>query len=160
MIPDRIEKERSMQMTLVRWKPSNACDRYGLDKFFEGFFPAAGRADSGEVETTWSPRTDIAEKKDGFWLEIDLPGLEKDDIQITVQENRLEITGERNRKEETEEDGYRRYERSHGSFRRVFRLPRGTDSAKIESTYNNGVLQVRIPKSEEALPRQIEVKVR
>ena len=146
-------------MTLVRWKPSAGFDPLNLDKFFEGFFPVAGRVEHGSGMRGWSPRTDIVEEKDAFRLDLDLPGLDKDAIRITVQENRLEISGERAREEEKEEGGYRRCERSYGSFSRAFTLPRGTDAEKIESTYKDGVLSVRIPKSEEILPRQIEVKV-
>jgi HSP20 family protein len=106
------------------------------------------------------PRTDVIEEKDAFRIEVDLPGVRKDSIRITVQDSWLEIVGERKSEKAESTGGYQRLERAQGSFQRAFRLPKGTDAGKIESTFENGVLTVRVPKAEEAIPRQIEVKVR
>lgn len=146
-------------MTLIRWEPRMS-DGLWMDRFFDNFLAPRRRAEDDGGEALWWPRTDIVEEKDAYRIDVDLPGLRKDGIKITVQDNHLEIAGERNFERKEEQDGYRRLERSYGSFRRSFRLPKATEAGAIESTYENGVLSVRIPKAKEALPRQIEVKVR
>lgn len=126
-----------------------------MDDFFGG-----SRAVEPGVDTAWAPRTDVREKENEYDISIDLPGVEKDDIKITVHDGILEIAGERNLEKQEGDDGYNRLERFHGSFRRGFRLPKEVHLDRIESTYEKGVLLIRIPKAEEALPRQIEVKVK
>ncbi|MFH1680486.1 MAG: Hsp20/alpha crystallin family protein [Candidatus Eisenbacteria bacterium] len=144
-------------MTLVRWNPV-ARDALWMDRIFDGLLHTGRAADQG-WGGSWAPRADVAEEKDSYRIEMDLPGMRKEDVRITVQENSLEIKGERNVGKDEDSEGYRRTERVFGSFERVFRLPKGTDASKIESTYENGVLTIRVPKAEEALPRRIEVKI-
>jgi HSP20 family protein len=146
-------------MTLMRWEPM-VSDGLWIDRVFDNLLPARWRGEVGGLETVWWPRMDIVEEKDSYRMDLDLPGLRKDDIKLAVQNDHLEITGDRKYERREDENGYERLERSYGSFRRSFRLPEGVDSAKIESTYENGVLTVRIPKPKEAVPRQIEIKVR
>jgi HSP20 family protein len=145
-------------MNLVRWEPSR--DNLWMDRVFEGLLPSRFWWAGAEQESSWMPRTDVIEEKDAFRIEVDLPGVRKDSIRISVQDNRLEVVGERKSETAGSAEGYQRLERAQGSFRRAFRLPKGTDAGKIESIFENGVLTVRVPKAEEAIPRQIEVKVR
>jgi len=145
-------------MRLVKWEPR--ADLW-LDKVMSNFFsdlPAEGSSE-GEI-TSWVPRSDVEEQEDRYRIQIDLPGMKKDQIRVTVEKGILEIAGERSSEKEEKSKGYRRRERTFGSFRRSFRLPDAVDAEKIASTYENGVLTVEVPKSEKALPRQIEVKVR
>jgi HSP20 family protein len=128
----------------------------GIDNWFDSFF----WGDRSPADAVWRPRTDVVEESNAYVVTIDLPGLKKDDVSITVEENVLKIAGERKTEHEENSEGYRRLERSFGSFERTFRLPREIEVDKIESTYENGVLRVRVPKSEKALPRRIEVKVK
>ncbi len=145
-------------MTLVRWNPL-ARNGLWMDRIFDSFFQTP-RSTEPDAPDFWMPRADVLEEKDAYRIEMDLPGVKKDDIRITVQENSLEIKGERNLSRDQEAEGRRRSERFYGAFERVFYLPKGTDASKIESAYENGVLAIRVPKAEEAIPRQIEVKVR
>ncbi len=106
---------------------------------------------------TWLPAVDIYEHDDAFVATADLPGLKKDDIDISIEDNVLTVSGER--KFEKSDDGgtFRRVERSYGTFRRSFALPRGVDSAKVEAKFEDGVLTLTMPKSELAKSRKISV---
>lgn len=146
-------------MTLMRWEPLMN-DGLWMDRLFDNLLPARRRPDEEEPAAIWWPRTDIVEEKGGYLIEVDLPGLRKEDIKVSIQDNHLEVTGQRNLERKEEQEGYKRLERAYGLFRRSFHLPKGTDPSKIESAYENGVLAVRVPKSEAATARQIEVKVR
>jgi HSP20 family protein len=146
-------------MKLMRWEPMEA-DGLWMDRIFDNLLPLRWGTQGGAAEGAWWPRTDIVEEKDAYRIDLDLPGLRKDNIKLTVQDDHLEISGERNFVRREDQQGYERLERSYGSFRRSFRLPEGIEAGGIESTYENGVLTVRIPKPKEAVPRQIEIKVR
>ena len=112
------------------------------------------------VETAWSPRVDVVENENAFELHAELPGIDKKDINVSVENGVLTINGERKAEKEEEKDGnYRYYERTYGSFRRSFRLPEHVDAGKIKANHKNGVLELSIPKTEAAKPKPIEVKV-
>lgn len=108
----------------------------------------------------WSPAIDIHETEDAYILEADLPGMRKEDIDLKVVEDRVTLSGARQRSAEHNEKGYRRYERTEGRFERSFRLRGGIDGSKVDAHFEHGVLTVKLPKPEEAKPRQIEVKVK
>jgi len=124
-----------------------------LDRIFYG--TAKPRSEGG----TWTPPVDIYETSDAYVLHADLPGLNKEDIEVQLVENQISIRGSRKREERAEEKGFRRYERAEGRFERNFRIKEGVDPAKVEAKFENGVLTVTLPKPEEAKPRQIEVKI-
>jgi HSP20 family protein len=108
----------------------------------------------------WSPRVDIVEEKDAYKLHADLPGMNKEDIKISVEGGVLSITGERKSETRDRKEGnYEYFERTCGSFCRSFNLPDHVDSSRIKAGYHNGVLELELPKTEQAKPRQIEVKV-
>ncbi len=110
------------------------------------------------AECNWSPRTDIVETGSEHQLIIELPGLEKSDISIKVEDRMLMISGEVKRGEESDDLRFRRRERFSGSFSRKFRLPAAIDAEKIGAEFKNGLLTVILPKSEAAVGREIEVK--
>jgi len=122
----------------------------GLSRLFEGF-PAEI---TGKV---YSPAVDLREEADRYILEADLPGLKKEDIGLSVENNVLTLKGTRSGEEWKQEGGYRSIERSYGSFQRSFQLPVGVDETKAEAAYSDGVLRVTLPKAESAKPRKIEV---
>ena len=121
------------------------------------FNPASTSAPTATA--MWMPAVDIHETEDAYTLVADLPGMKKEDLTVSIVEDRVTIKGSRKREETHEEKGYRRYERAEGSFERSFRINGGVDAAKVEATFENGVLTVRLPKPEETKPRQVEVKV-
>lgn len=118
-----------------------------------------GSTSEQQPGTTWLPPVDIHESDDAYTLVADLPGMKKEDITVSIVEDRITLKGSRKREERHEEKGYRRYERAEGTFERSFRINGGVDGAKVEATFENGVLTVKLPKPEETKPRQIEVKV-
>ena len=146
-------------MTLVKFRPTrtSCATPARLENIFDSFFndawPGFGQEFGG-----WEPRVDIEETDEAIVLHADLPGLSKDDIGITVEDNTLTIRGERKRDARGESSGYHRVERSYGVFRRSFRLPANVLSEQVEAAYRDGVLQVTVPKAEEVKPRQIQIK--
>ena len=132
-----------------------------MSDWMNGFFNSLRTIpESGSDRAVWSPQTDLLEDDAGYLLQIDLPGIDKEKIEIVVTDGLMEVTGERMRSEVKEGTGYRRIERRVGTFHRSFRLPKGIDSTEIESSYENGVLNIRVPRSPESLPKKIEVKVK
>ena len=122
-----------------------------IDRVFDAFF---GQTDQGR---RWIPPMDLVEAEDHFVLKADLPGLSEGDVSIEVQDGTLTISGERKAEHEQREKGWYRIERSFGSFNRSLTLPDGVDPERIEASFNNGVLEVRIPKPEERKPRRISI---
>ncbi len=106
----------------------------------------------------WHPSTDIAENKDAFMVYVELPGMKKEDVKITLQQNILTIQGEKKSGPEPKEDKYHRVERNFGKFTRSFRLTSRVIGETVEANYKDGVLSIRIPKAEEAKPKEIEIK--
>jgi HSP20 family protein len=124
--------------------------------------PPIARRENGKETLTvadWIPTVDIEEGDQDYHITAELPGLRKEDVKITLQEGVLTLQGER--KQEREEKGKRfhRVERSYGGFVRSFALPDVVDEAKVLAEFKDGVLHIRLPKSEKAKPKAIEVKV-
>ncbi|MBF0428561.1 MAG: Hsp20/alpha crystallin family protein [Magnetococcales bacterium] len=113
---------------------------------------------SGQM-TQWPMRVDIREDASHILIKADLPGIEQKDIQVNVDNGRLTISGERKFEDEAHKDNYHRVERAYGRFSRTFQLPNTTDAGNIKASYKNGVLEVTLPKREEAKPRAIQVQV-
>ncbi|PSQ96803.1 MAG: heat-shock protein [Bacteroidetes bacterium SW_9_63_38] len=127
-----------------------------VDSLFDQFFDRSG-GDEG-TSAVWSPRTDLVEKDDAFHLRLDVPGMSKDDISINLQNGALTVSGERSSETTEEGDEYVRVERAFGTFHRTFRLPDAVDPDSIEAAYDNGVLSINVPKTEENTRRQIEIQ--
>ncbi|MBI4548049.1 MAG: Hsp20/alpha crystallin family protein [Ignavibacteriae bacterium] len=128
-----------------------------IDRMFDRF--RGGMIDDGSA-STWLPTVDIAEQENDYVVKVDLPGVNKSDVKITVQNDVLTIRGEKKQEKEKKGENYHRVERSYGSFQRSFTLPSSVMSDKIEASYDNGVLTITLPKVEEAKPKEIEVKVK
>jgi HSP20 family protein len=127
-----------------------------MNCLFDSSFRRMGH---GHLEVAFVPSVDVVEEKDAFLVKTDLPGLSKDDVSVTLQDNHLTIRGERKHEAESKEAGYHRRERAYGLFTRTIELPSTVDAKKIDAHFKDGVLLVRLPKTEEAKPKQIEVKV-
>jgi len=106
------------------------------------------------------PRVDIEERADKFVMAVELPGVSKEDVKITLESNILTIKGEKRQQQVQKGRNYHRLERSYGSFQRSFTLPTTIRNDRIDASFQDGVLSIALPKSEEAKPRTIEVKVR
>lgn len=131
----------------------------GWDSILDDFF---GTAAAGPVKprAEWRPSADILERGDHYEVAVDLPGVDKANVRITVENDQLTISGERNEERKVEDGQMRRFERFSGSFRRSFGLPEGVDPESVDAQYKDGVLTVTIPKPAEATPKRIEVQVK
>ena len=146
-------------MTIVRWRPFR--DLYNLQddfsRMFEGFFDRGTRqVEDGGV---WMPATDIQETKDDVVVSVELPGMKKDEIKVTVQDNVLTIRGEKKQEKEEKDTNYHRIEWNYGSFIRSLSLPAAVKAEKISATYEAGVLRVLLPKAEDVKPKEIPIAV-
>jgi HSP20 family protein len=135
-------------------------DLFRFDKMLDTFFRGGIQDDGTLFPSVWTPAVDIAEHENDYVVKVELPGVSKDDVKITMQENILTIHGEKRQEKETKDSNFHRVERSYGSFQRSFTLPTTVKSEKIEASYNDGILAVTLPKAEESKPKQIEVKVK
>ena len=145
-------------MALVRWSPvrNTFSPQSELNRLMDDFF---GRRLDVEGPTVWQPVVDIEESPEGYLVRAELPGMRLEDIKITVADQALSIRGEKRREEEKKGTSYHRVERVYGTFERSFSLGHAVAADKIEATYRDGVLEVSIPKAEEAKAREIQVKV-
>lgn len=109
-------------------------------------------------EREFAPLTDVAETDECYMVSIDLPGLKKEDIKIEVTDNILNVSGERTNTSTVNDGQVHRVERSYGSFKRSFTLPKAVNAEAIEAHYENGVLDVKLPKSKLAQSRKIEIQ--
>lgn len=146
-------------MNIIRYEPFGL---RGLDSPFNRLFrDLLGETEGDQsniVTSRWMPLADIQDAGDHFLLEVDVPGVKAEDINVTMEDGVLNIEGERRHEERTEEKGYSRIERSFGSFHRRFSLPETANADAIDAKVDNGVLRITIGKTEKAQPRRIEVK--
>jgi HSP20 family protein len=143
-------------MALVRYDTGRELDtlQTEMNRVFDAFF---GRPSNGGQARRWVPAMDLVEEDDSLVLRADLPGLSEDDVNVEVKDGVLTISGERKAEERKEEKGYYRVERSFGSFSRSLTLPEGIDPDKVSAEFDNGVLEVRIPKPEERKPHRVAI---
>ena len=138
-------------MTLVRWDPfrdlMNLHDR--TRRFVDG---------EDEVAGSWAPPVDIFERGDDLVVRAEVPGVDRKELDITVEENTLVLRGGRKREKEFKHQDAYRLERSFGTFVRSFRLPGTVDASRISAHYENGILEITLPKAEHAKPRKVQIK--
>lgn len=111
------------------------------------------------AQRRWVPAMDVVEGEDSYALTLDLPGMKAEDVEIDVTDGVLTISGERRFENTAKEGGFVRFERSHGAFARSLPLPDGTDAEAIAASFDDGVLEITIPKPAQALPKRIEIGV-
>lgn len=154
-------------MNLLRWQRPELSNwpsfgrlstlRDEIDRLFEG--PLTGFARTSQLLSGWTPALDLHEDKDNFVVKVELPGMKKEDIDVTLHEGALSISGERKSDEKFEDAEVYRSERFYGRFQRTISLPAAVAADKIKAQYKDGVLTVTLPKTEEAKPKQINVQV-
>ena len=149
-------------MTLIRCTPSREIVgiQGEMNRMFDNFFGAPRRVEKDDRVLYWTPRVDIEEADDQFVVTAELPGLNKDDVKIEVNDHVLTFTGEKKTENEKMDRNIHLYERAYGNFCRTFTLPDNVDVDKIEAEFKDGILHIDIPKTEEAKPRQVEVQVK
>ena len=150
-------------MTLIKWHPvtSLSSEFANMQREIDRMFGSlqGGVLDNGD-NAAWLPAVDIVENDGAYVVRAELPGVNKDDVKITVENDILTIKGEKKNEKESKENQFTRIERSYGSFQRSFTLPSSVESGKIEASFENGILTVTVPKAEEVKPKQIEVKLK
>lgn len=127
-----------------------------LDDAFAGW-----PQEQGTITSAWLPPCDVVEDGDSVRIMMELPGVEPDDVRLSLENNILTIRGEKRQQQESTEGGrVHRYERSYGSFERSFSLPNTVDAEKVDADYDNGVLTIRLQKAERMRPREIPLNTR
>ncbi|WP_158551453.1 Hsp20/alpha crystallin family protein [Rhodohalobacter sp. SW132] len=148
-----------MKLTKKRNGP-NTIDtlRREMDHFFDDLVPFSWSREQNEKALgTWAPSADITENEKRYEIMMDIPGMDKNDIKVNIQDDRVTITGERKTEEKEENDDFIRQERYYGSFFRSFKLPEKVKDDDIKATFKDGVLKVVIPKAEVIKPKSIKV---
>ena len=145
-------------MDLARWEQD-------MDRMMDDFFGRRMRPwwperwlRSAELDLK-APAVDLFEEKDDLVVKAELPGIDKDNIEVNLADQTLTIKGEKKKQEEVKEENYFRSERSYGSFLRSLVLPKEVRGDKVKATFKDGILEVRLPKSDEAKAKEVKVKV-
>ena len=140
--------------TLVRWDPLReaAAMHTELSRLMNGLFDSSGRQPQA-----WVPTLDVWETDDAVHYAFDLPGIPKDRITLEVEDGALTVSANREREQKVEGEGFQRFERRYGSFSRTVGLPQGVSEDEIKASYEDGVLEVRVPKPEQPKPKRIEI---
>jgi HSP20 family protein len=148
--------------TLTHWDPSRELD--DLQHRFSTMFgraPMKKEGDKREALTVaeWAPVVDIVEDGQNYVIKAELPGVNKEDIKVGVQDDVLTVSGHRHYEKEEKGKKFHRIERSYGSFARSFTLPEDSDGEKVSAEFKDGMLKVQLPKTERVKPKQVEVTV-
>ena len=145
-------------MTLVRWSPLGqvAALQSDMARLMNQVFGTTTPAGTNG-SPAWLPAVDVTETENDLVLTFDLPGLNENDISVELDDNVLTVSGRRERKHEESKDRYYRFERRFGEFSRSVSLPAGVSEGDIQAGYENGVLEIRVPKPDEQKPKRIQI---
>ncbi len=145
-------------MDLIRWEPRRNLLRSLFDDFFDVVeTPGRGRRSWFEG-AMWEPAIDLVDKKDNLIAKVELPGVDKKDVKISLTENNLTIQGEIKKEEETKKENYYYRERAYGNYARTISLPAEIDKEKISARFKNGILEITMPKKPEVKPKEITIE--
>ncbi len=148
-------------MALIRWDPfremSSLQER--MNRLISDYRFRAPFGEEELAQGSWIPPVDIHETKEAIVLNIELPGVTKEDIQLEVKDSTLTIRGEKKVEKDVKEENFHRMERTYGAFMRAFTLPSMVRQESVKARFKDGVLEVTLPKAEEAKPKQIKVDV-
>ncbi|HEV2456029.1 MAG TPA: Hsp20/alpha crystallin family protein [Verrucomicrobiae bacterium] len=150
--------------TLMRWNPFREMDEIQrrMSSLLEGDLLRRSNLTAGEENITvpeWAPLVDVIEDDKEYLIKVELPEVQKEDVKVTVENGTLTISGERKAEKEEKNRKFHRVERYYGRFERTFGIPDDADANGVKAEFKDGVLRVRLAKSEKALPKQIDVKV-
>jgi len=149
-------------MAIVRWLDpfrdlTSIQER--MNQIFEDALSRSRGRDEGLRTGMWTPAVDIYERNDAVVVKAELPGVEKEQISVEVKDGILTLRGERKFERDVKEESYHRIERSYGTFLRSFSLPVSVDQDKVKAAFRDGVLEVELPKKEQAKPKQVRVDI-
>ena len=160
--------EQSASKAVTPWRPFMGLTRWDreMDRMMDDFLGRRMRSwwpswslRGAEAEEMIGPAVDVFEEKDDIVVKAELPGMNKEDVEVNLSDHSLTIKGQKKKEEEVEEENYYSCERSYGSFLRTLELPADVHSDKVKASFKNGVLEIRLPKTEEAKRKEIQVKV-
>ncbi|GAB4337370.1 MAG: Hsp20/alpha crystallin family protein [Candidatus Abyssubacteria bacterium] len=154
-------------MALIRWRPRTEIDPFRdmlsiqdeINRLFDFTLGRRPLERAGLLEGAWVPAIDMYEDENKFVVKAELPGMTDKDIDVSVLDNTLTIKGEKKKEEEKKEENYHRIERAYGAFQRSIPLPNAVAVDKVKASFKNGVLEIELPKKDEAKPKQIKVSV-
>jgi HSP20 family protein len=155
-----IRKERKgRDIALRRWSPGRdiLSMRDELHRVINELFAMTAGDEDTRTPSIWMPAVDTYETDDAVVLKVEIPGFSKDDFSLEVRQNTLTLQGERRQEVELKEEGYHCRERAYGRFERSFILPTTVDQDRMQATYKDGVLEVRLPKTEAAQPKRVAI---
>jgi HSP20 family protein len=146
-----------MLNSMTRWNPNVLTARDPFFRLVDSLFNQDLLPSEEVSNRTWMPPVDIQETAEAYRLVAELPGMTKEDINITLENNVLRLSGERKFEKDIKKDGYQRVERTYGTFARAFTLPSQVNHDKVEASFENGLLTISVPKAEQAKPRKITI---
>jgi HSP20 family protein len=159
-------KEGEQMATRTRWDPfqdlrdaqEEMAQMTQMSQMLARALGLQGQQQGSGTATAWAPALDISERKDAYLVTVELPGVEAEDLEITLEDGLLTIQGERHFAHDSSEQQFHRVERRYGAFRRSITLPAQVRAEQIEASFDNGVLQILVPKMEEATPKRIQIR--
>jgi HSP20 family protein len=151
-------------MTVERWRPFGGVERWGgvsdiqseVNRLFDNFF---GRPMSAATGRPWAPPVDLYETADDLVLTLELPGVRDKDVTVSITGDLLTVKGERRFEHDIKEQQFLHVERVYGKFERLVQLPIPVQADKVKATYRDGVLEIKLPKTEEIKPKEIKVDI-
>lgn len=146
-----------MLNSMTRWNPNVVTTRDPFFRLIDSFLNQDLLPSEEVSNRTWMPPVDIQETTDAYRLVAELPGMTKEDITITLENNVLRLSGERKFEKDVKKESYQRVERTYGTFARAFTLPSQVNHDKVEAAFENGLLTIVVPKAEQAKPRKIAI---
>jgi HSP20 family protein len=146
-----------MLNSMTRWNPNVVTTRDPFFRLIDSFLNQDLLPSEEVSNRTWMPPVDIQETTDAYRLVAELPGMTKEDITITLENNVLRLSGERKFEKDAKKESYQRVERTYGTFARAFTLPSQVNHDKVEAAFENGLLTIVVPKAEQAKPRKITI---
>jgi len=148
-------------MALIRWDPFQEMSalQERMNRLFSDVRAQAPVRGEEIVQGAWIPAVDIFETNEAIVLKAELPGITAQDISVEVKDNTLTLKGEKKFEKEVKEENYHRVERSYGSFQRAFTLPGTIHQEKVKAKFKDGILEIILPKVEEAKPKQVKVEI-
>lgn len=145
-------------MDLVRWEPRRNLTRGFFDDFFD-MMEKPGRSRKNWFDGgIWAPAVDLIDKNDKLLAKVELPGVDKKDVKLSLNDSNLTIQGEMKKDEETKNDDYYYRERAYGTYSRTISLPAEIDKENIKAKFKNGILEITMPKKPEVKPKEITIE--
>lgn len=146
-------------MTIVRWRPMGdlVTMQDEMNRVFEDLWRRGPRSGGVTPASAWWPSIDVAETQNEFRVVAELPGLKRDNVKISLTDNVLTLRGEKKSEQDREAESRHQVERAYGAFERSFQLTCPVDASKVKAKFEDGVLTITLPKSEESRPREISI---